>query len=83
MKTKCMTCSPGSAYEPVHLYAGEEAVAVGVCAHLHDGDSITSTHRGHGHCISKGCDLDGMMAEIFESDRIVQRQGRFYAHCGS
>lgn len=49
----------------VHLYAGEEAVAVGVCAHLHDGDSITSTHRGHGHCIAKGCDLDGMMAEIF------------------
>ncbi|RYL93167.1 thiamine pyrophosphate-dependent dehydrogenase E1 component subunit alpha [Sporolactobacillus sp. Y61] len=49
----------------VHLYAGEEAVAVGVCAHLTDSDSITSTHRGHGHCIAKGCDLDGMMAEIF------------------
>jgi acetoin:2,6-dichlorophenolindophenol oxidoreductase subunit alpha len=49
----------------VHLYAGEEAVAVGVCAHLDDKDSITSTHRGHGHCIAKGCDLDGMMAELF------------------
>ncbi|MCL1631890.1 thiamine pyrophosphate-dependent dehydrogenase E1 component subunit alpha [Sporolactobacillus sp. CPB3-1] len=49
----------------VHLYAGEEAVAVGVCAHLTDRDSITSTHRGHGHCIAKGCDLNGMMAEIF------------------
>ncbi|MFD2617721.1 thiamine pyrophosphate-dependent dehydrogenase E1 component subunit alpha [Terrilactibacillus laevilacticus] len=49
----------------VHLYAGEEAVAVGVCAHLTDQDSITSTHRGHGHCIAKGCDLDGMMAEIY------------------
>ncbi|WP_026961445.1 thiamine pyrophosphate-dependent dehydrogenase E1 component subunit alpha [Alicyclobacillus herbarius] len=49
----------------VHLYAGEEAVAVGVCAHLTDADSITSTHRGHGHCIAKGCDLDGMMAEIY------------------
>lgn len=49
----------------VHLYAGEEAVAVGVCAHLTDSDNITSTHRGHGHCIAKGCDLDGMMAEIF------------------
>ncbi|RYL94817.1 thiamine pyrophosphate-dependent dehydrogenase E1 component subunit alpha [Sporolactobacillus sp. THM7-4] len=49
----------------VHLYAGEEAVAVGVCAHLTDSDSITSTHRGHGHCIAKGCDIDGMMAEIF------------------
>ncbi|KZO00092.1 thiamine pyrophosphate-dependent dehydrogenase E1 component subunit alpha [Pseudobacillus badius] len=49
----------------VHLYAGEEAVAVGVCAHLNDKDTITSTHRGHGHCIAKGCDLDGMMAEIY------------------
>ena len=48
----------------VHLYAGEEAVAVGVCAHLTDSDNITSTHRGHGHCIAKGCDLNGMMAEL-------------------
>jgi pyruvate dehydrogenase E1 component alpha subunit len=49
----------------VHLYAGEEAVAVGVCAHLSEKDSITSTHRGHGHCIAKECDLNGMMAEIY------------------
>jgi len=49
----------------VHLYAGQEAVAVGVCAHLDGKDSITSTHRGHGHCIAKGCDLNGMMAEIY------------------
>jgi acetoin:2,6-dichlorophenolindophenol oxidoreductase subunit alpha len=49
----------------VHLYAGEEAVAVGVCAHLDEKDYITSTHRGHGHCIAKGCDLNGMMAEIY------------------
>ncbi|MDN4522933.1 thiamine pyrophosphate-dependent dehydrogenase E1 component subunit alpha [Fictibacillus fluitans] len=49
----------------VHLYAGEEAVAVGVCAHLSDYDSITSTHRGHGHCIAKECGLNGMMAEIY------------------
>lgn len=49
----------------VHLYAGEEAIAVGLCAHLDDKDSITSTHRGHGHCIAKGCDLDGMMAELY------------------
>lgn len=49
----------------VHLYAGEEAVAVGVCAHLTDEDQITSTHRGHGHCVAKGGDLKGMMAEIF------------------
>lgn len=49
----------------VHLYAGQEASAVGICMHLDDGDRIASTHRGHGHCIAKGCDVDGMMAEIF------------------
>lgn len=49
----------------VHLYAGEEAIAVGVCALLGQSDMITSTHRGHGHCIAKGCDLNGMMAEIY------------------
>jgi pyruvate dehydrogenase E1 component alpha subunit len=48
----------------VHLYAGEEAVAVGICAHLTEADFITSTHRGHGHCIAKGVDPNGMMAEI-------------------
>jgi pyruvate dehydrogenase E1 component alpha subunit len=49
----------------VHLYAGEEAVAVGVCAHLTDRDYITSTHRGHGHCIAKGVPVNEMMAELF------------------
>ena len=49
----------------VHLYAGEEAIAVGVCMHLSDGDKISSTHRGHGHCLAKGCDVNGMMAEIY------------------
>lgn len=49
----------------VHLYAGEEAIAVGVCAHLTDRDYITSTHRGHGHCIAKGVDVKEMMAELF------------------
>jgi len=49
----------------VHLYAGEEASAVGVCMHLGDKDRIASTHRGHGHCIAKGCDVDGMMSEIY------------------
>lgn len=49
----------------VHLYAGEEAVGVGVCAHLDDRDSITSTHRGHGHCIAKGVPLGPMVAELF------------------
>jgi pyruvate dehydrogenase E1 component alpha subunit len=49
----------------LHLYAGEEAVAVGVCAHLDDRDYLASTHRGHGHCIAKGVDVRGMMAELF------------------
>ncbi len=49
----------------VHLYAGEEAIAVGVCAHLTDRDYITSTHRGHGHCIAKGVDVNAMMAELY------------------
>ena len=49
----------------VHLYAGEEAIATGFCAHLTERDYITSTHRGHGHCISKGVDINGMMAEIY------------------
>ena len=49
----------------VHLYAGEEASAVGVCMHLGDKDYIASTHRGHGHCIAKGCDVAGMMKEIY------------------
>ena len=49
----------------VHLYTGQEACAVGVCLSLDDTDRIGSTHRGHGHCIAKGCDVVGMMAEIF------------------
>ena len=49
----------------LHLYAGEEAVAVGVCAHLTDRDFVASTHRGHGHCIAKGVDMNAMMAELF------------------
>ncbi len=49
----------------VHLYAGEEASAVGVCMHLTDKDKIASTHRGHGHCIAKGCEISSMMNEIY------------------
>jgi TPP-dependent pyruvate/acetoin dehydrogenase alpha subunit len=50
-----------------HLYAGQEANAVGVCEHLSDADSIVSTHRGHGHCIAKGADVPKMMKEIWGS----------------
>ncbi len=49
----------------VHLYIGQEAVAVGVCSALDDDDYITSTHRGHGHIIAKGGKLDRAMAELF------------------
>jgi pyruvate dehydrogenase E1 component alpha subunit len=49
----------------MHLYAGQEAIAVGVCAQLEQADTVASTHRGHGHCIAKGVDVDAMMAELF------------------
>ena len=55
----------GKIYGVVHCYIGEEAVATGVCAALDSGDQIISTHRGHGHCIAKGADLDRMMAELY------------------
>ncbi len=49
----------------VHLYAGEEAIATGVISHLGADDYVASTHRGHGHAIAKGCDVKGMMKEIY------------------
>lgn len=49
----------------VHLYAGEEATAAGIMMHLNDQDRIASTHRGHGHCIAKGVDVNAMMGEIY------------------
>jgi pyruvate dehydrogenase E1 component alpha subunit len=57
--------SQGKVLGALHTYIGEEAVGVGVCAHLNDMDYITSTHRGHGHCIAKGADIRRMMAELF------------------
>ncbi|MBH66913.1 MAG: pyruvate dehydrogenase (acetyl-transferring) E1 component subunit alpha [Rhodospirillaceae bacterium] len=55
----------GDIYGTVHCYIGEEAVAVGVCSALNIDDQIISTHRGHGHCIAKGADLNRMMAELY------------------
>ncbi len=52
----------------VHLYAGEEAIAAGFMAHLDGDDYVASTHRGHGHSIAKGCDVKGMMLEIYGKD---------------
>jgi TPP-dependent pyruvate/acetoin dehydrogenase alpha subunit len=49
----------------VHTSLGQEAVAAGVCAALRDDDYLATTHRGHGHVLAKGADLDGMMAELF------------------
>src|SRR6266516_2268145 len=51
-----------------HLYIGEEAVAVGVCQTLRRDDYITSTHRGHGHCLAKGASVDRMFAELLGKD---------------
>ena len=48
----------------IHIYRNQEAIAVGACLDMNNGDYIASTHRGHGHCIAKGCDLDGMMLEL-------------------
>ena len=55
----------GKIYGAVHPYVGQEAVAVGVCSTLTVKDRVTSTHRGHGHCIAKGADIRRMMAELF------------------
>jgi len=54
----------GLSYGTMHLSIGQEATAVGVCAALTDADYITSTHRGHGHCIAKGADVARMYAEF-------------------
>lgn len=58
-------CAEGKIPGTVHLYIGQEAVAVGVCSELRDDDWITSTHRGHGHFLAKGGELDRMFAEIW------------------
>ena len=50
----------------LHLSVGQEGVPTGICAHLSDADYLASTHRGHGHCIAKGVDVRGMMAEILQ-----------------
>ena len=56
-----------------HVYLGEEAVAAGACAALRPGDTITSTHRGHGHCIARGLDVKPMLAELL---------GKATGYCG-
>ncbi len=58
---------------PLHLSTGQEAVAAGVCAHLGHADVLTSTHRGHGHTLAKGADLERMLHELF---------GKASGYCG-
>ena len=60
----------------VHLSVGQEAAQVGTCATLDTDDYVTSTHRGHGHCIAKGADLEPMMAEL------MGRRGGYSKGCG-
>ncbi|MBL8698839.1 MAG: dehydrogenase [Alphaproteobacteria bacterium] len=60
-----VACRSGETPGFLHLYIGEEAVAVGVCAHLKRSDWVTSTHRGHGHALAKGMDPNVLMAELY------------------
>jgi pyruvate dehydrogenase E1 component alpha subunit len=62
----------GKIHGTMHLCIGQEPTAVGACAALTNEDKITSTHRGHGHCIAKGTDISGMMAELL---------GKVTGHC--
>lgn len=55
----------GKLPQSVHLYIGQEACAVGVCARLEEGDWVASTHRGHGHYLARGGDVDALFAEVF------------------
>ena len=58
----------GLMHGTMHLSIGQEASATGTCSALRDDDAITSTHRGHGHCIAKGADLERMMAELLAKE---------------
>ena len=58
----------GLMHGTMHLSIGQEASATGTCFALRDDDAITSTHRGHGHCIAKGADLERMMAELLAKE---------------
>ena len=67
-----------------HMYSGQEAVAVGICEALKVTDKITSTHRGHGHCVAKGADFKEMFCEIVGQGRgLLPRQGWLDAYRGS
>ena len=71
-----IACRAGETPGFLHLYIGEEATGVGVCAHLRRTDWVTSTHRGHGHALAKGADPRRVMAELFgKADGICGGRG--------
>ena len=71
-----IACRKGETPGFLHLYIGEEATGVGVCAHLRQTDWVTSTHRGHGHALAKGADPGRVMAELFgKADGICGGRG--------
>lgn len=71
-----VACRKGETPGFLHLYIGEEATGVGVCAHLRPTDWVTSTHRGHGHALAKGADPKRVMAELFgKADGICGGRG--------
>ena len=71
----------GQIYGTMHLSIGQEATAVGICVPLTDRDYITSTHRGHGHCIAKGADVEAHVRRVLrQGDRLLPRPRRLDAH---
>lgn len=64
---------------PVHLYTGQEAVAVGVCANLRKDDYVFSTHRSHGHYLAKGGDMKALAAELYGRSTGCSGEGRLHA----
>jgi len=69
-------CRKGETPGFLHLYIGQEATGVGICAHLRRSDWVTSTHRGHGHALAKGADPRRVMAELFgKADGICGGRG--------
>ena len=77
-ETKAAECfTKGMLAGNIHLCIGQEAVPTGACMALEPDDYMTSTHRGHGHCIAKGASLDKMLAELFgkETYQLLLKNG--------
>ena len=73
----------GLIHGTMHLSIGQETSAMATCMELTDNDKITSTHRGHGHCIAKGADVGRSVCRVFrQTDRLLPRARRVDAYCG-